>query len=209
MIRIRLSRKSAGIACLTLVATIAAGIVLFAGSSSNTAQAGTWSWGAGVPGDPVAVNQTTATVARLGGVDAATVRQVTGASILVDGRQRTFNVLAASGPAGQTCLSLGGTEFARSFHCADEIGQQPFVENVIRGGSEQFATDWIVIVGVARSDVARVSVTLPSGATRDLPLNKWRGFAYVAGSRGDLPQTLAAYGADGGQLVERNIRNGN
>jgi hypothetical protein len=49
------------------------------------------------------------------------------------------------------------------------------------------------LVGIARSDVDHVTATLAGGALTELPLNRWRGFSYVASAPEQAAVTVQAY----------------
>ena len=65
---------------------------------------------------------------------------------------------------------------------------------VSSGGRSTRTVNWATVLGVGRSDVTRVAVRLANGRERELQLNEWRGFGYVATRREDFPAELIAYG---------------
>jgi hypothetical protein len=179
-------------------------VSLFGGSASRASTDARWNWGTVIPGVPVGANNLTQTVARLGGVDVASIHQ-----LITIGSERRFAVLAARGPSNTVCLSLGGSLFANAFHCLDNrVEEHAIIDYVVRGGSTPESYDYTTILGVLRNDVTRLSVTLDDGSQRDIALNHWRAFAFTANSPDPLPQTLTAYSSDGTALEQKVIGEG-
>jgi len=147
----------------------------------------------------------TRTVAKLGGIDLATLRQV----VAIGPADRRFALIAARGPQNEICLSLGGSLLANAFHCLDDtVGQRAVIDYVTGGGNTPKSHDHTTVIGVARSEVARLVMTLTDGSHQGVVLNRWRAFAYAANSPEPLPAALTAYNADGAVLEHLIIGEG-
>lgn len=168
-------------------------------AAESTVPSALWSWGAGVvPGAPVSATANVRTSASQSGVASGSLREPAAASdglTIVFGENAAGELCSAGyAPAfvsGFTCLSGWTDNFALLYYGSD-------------GGVQQGVVDHASVVGVARPDVARVSVTTPSG-TSNLPLNSWDGFSYAASSPSQLPLSLTAYGADGAVLDSQQV----
>jgi hypothetical protein len=113
------------------------------------------------------------------------------------------SLLAARSQAGDVCLGISASAFVGEFRCVSTNGaaRDEALLHFTTGGGARFDTvDRISVVGIARSDVARVEVTTPSGR-HNLQLNSARGFAYDSAANG-LPSSISAYGADGTLIAE-------
>jgi hypothetical protein len=160
-----------------------------------------WTWPTGVPGKPIPVSRPIEALARVNEVEVAAAREIevvqTG-----DGQLRLVGVLTSR---GVPCFAGFGRMIA-PLKCVDALPPDvPLVIDGYGGGASPSRTDYQVVVGVARSDVARVKVTLQNGAERSVPLSSWRSFAYGATAPAPLPRSIAAYAADGSKLFEAEV----
>ena len=171
----------------------------------SRAEAGTWTWGEdAVPGERVDADHATRSVASTTpAVDVTTLREV----ISVPGVAGRHVLLAASDAAGTPCFSFQGDgAFAKEFQCLNaEMKRQPVLHFAASGGSEPNVVRWSYLLGITRSDVQRVVLTLQDETQLDLPLNEWRAFSYAAASPAMLPKMVTALGQDGGVLVKLNV----
>lgn len=158
-------------------------------------QAGVWAWPNGVvPGNPVTVDSfVSRMVADSPGIVSSSLREV--ASV---GEQENRNqLLAGRNASGTVCVAERGG----SFLCLDSrYDPYAVVVSPIVGGSSLDVVDRASLVGIARSDVARVTLLLESGTTVELDLDKWRAFSYVADGADSVPTELRAFDAGGHQL---------
>jgi hypothetical protein len=206
--KVRISLVLAGITALVLFA------VAWADGSSSTATgkaaqpADTWTPGGTLPG--VRLSRATlsargqasvqAAVAISRGIDARSIRDVVTGGAL----GRSLKLVTARGPGGAACVSVitdsGG---ARQFSCLDSVGDEgAVVRFAASGGSTINETDWTTLVGLARSDVARVTLVSQDGSERSLALNHWRGFTYSADDPPAFPASLRAYDPAGSLIEE-------
>jgi hypothetical protein len=167
-----------------------------------THASGTWTPGGTLPG----VRLTNSTLTARGqagvqaavrishGIDAQSIREVISGDVVGLG----LRLITARGPGGTPCVSFiteaGG---ARQFSCLDSANGDALVRFAASGGSTVNKTDWTTLVGLARSDVSRVTLVTQDGSERTLELNRWRGFAYSAGEPGAFPASLRAYSEAG------------
>lgn len=188
-----------------LVAAIAAASAI-AGSAARIQSAPlAWSWPfGGIPGERVAASRdvrAAVALSRADGVTADSVRRLVSARIGRDG----FDLLAARGATGRVCLTAITGSFTRGFSCLNALAdERAVITFAATGGSALGTTDWSAIVGVARSDVARVTAVNVSGDELDVPLNQWRAFR-LQSRAGDLPAALRSYRADGSLIEEAVI----
>jgi len=120
-------------------------------------------------------------------------------------------ILAASGPNDSICVTVINDDLisAREFSCIDSsLEKAPILRFVASGGVAPDVADWVGIVGVARSDVSRVTlvpaIAVGSEAEIELPLNAWRGFSYTADAPQPFPKLLRSYGLDGKMIEEES-----
>jgi hypothetical protein len=98
----------------------------------------------------------------------------------------------------------------------------PVVAFVGIGGPSANRVDWASLIGLAREDVARVSLQLQSGSPRTLELRRWagfnwQGFSLAPGAGGTVttdmqgtqavnrPNELLAFDADGRKLMDLEL----
>jgi hypothetical protein len=199
-------------AALTAAAVLAAAWAIAAGGAAGTASASTadatWTPGGRLPGTPIGLTRPSArvqagvqaavTISRHN-VDARTVREVIAGGVFGFG----MRLITARDGTGAPCTSIvtdsGG---ARSFNCfAPGANAGPLVRYVADGGTTIGKVEWMSLVGLARSDVARVTLVAQSGSEQALSLNRWRGFAYATDSSSGFPNSLRAYDS-GGSLIQ-------
>jgi hypothetical protein len=158
-----------------------------------------WHWnGDVVPGAPFAATANVQTAAIQAGVVASSVREAVKAT---DGLSLLFGQTAS----GALCSADTSPEFVSDFSClsgwTDNFALLYYETD---GGPRLGVTDHASLVGVARSDVSRVSITTTNG-TSNLALNQWRGFSYVASSASNLPLSITAYASDGTPIETKTI----
>jgi hypothetical protein len=158
-------------------------------------QGGAWKWPSGVvPGEPVIVDSfISQMVSDSPGIVSSSLREVAS----VGESENQNQLLAGKDASGTVCVAERGG----SFLCLDSR-YDPFAVVVfpIVGGSSLDVVDRASLVGIARSDVARVTLLLESGKAVDLGLNQWRAFSYVAQGADSVPTELRAFDAGGHQL---------
>jgi hypothetical protein len=117
-------------------------------------------------------------------------------------------LLIAQRTDGRFCTAAQSRTFVTGFNCLS-IWSDKFAMLLYssEGGKSVETVDHVSIVGVARSDVARVAVTTTNGATAALALNQWRAFSYTATTEAALPQEITAYDAAGNQLQSETLSN--
>lgn len=204
----KLVLRSRRLAVALAVLAIAGALTGFAVASTagqspanETGESALWTWRGGVvPGASFAATSNVQVLASHAGVDPTSLRAAATAPdglTLVFGRDSTGILCSAdvstAVASGFTCLSRWSDRFALLLYSTD-------------GGPQVGTVDRASVVGVARPDVARVSLTTPTGS-QDLALNRWRGFAYTSSSPNDLPLSVTAYSA-GGTPLETDPVNG-
>lgn len=171
-----------------------------AGSSSASTNAD-WTWPEGIPGTPVAVDEGL-TAGAGDGIDLSTLRQVVSSR----SAQAPHQLFAARSSSGTVCIRARGHYIDGPFWClGPNYSSEALAIDKMAGGASPTKVDFVSVVGVTRSDVARVAAVFRSGASEDIALNRWRGFAYMAtGSRAHAVE-LIAYGEDGSELGRIDI----
>jgi hypothetical protein len=184
------------LATAALVLSACAGLAAFATlGQTAAAQKGSWTWSAGsIPGRPIAPDNTLdRMIAGSPGIDSSTLTEV--ASV---GQGEFQNqLLAAKDASGTTCIAQRGGDFL----CLDGR-YDPYAVVVFPwvGGSALNVVDRATILGIARSDVARITLSLEDGTNIDLSPDKWRSFSYVSSGAASVPTELRAYDGAGQQL---------
>lgn len=200
----------AAASAVTLAAVIAGAWTFRTGDSAEAAPPpATWTPGGQLPGVPLTATRSSAgvragvdaAVAFSAGVDPSSVREVVAGGTFGFGGMRLVTARASD---GRPCVSFvtdrGG---GREFTCFDAEGETgALVRFVGDGGTTLGKVEWVNIVGLARSDVARLTLLTQGGAERDLPLNGARGFAYSTEDKDAFPASLRAYDADGSLIEE-------
>jgi hypothetical protein len=162
---------------------------------------GHWTWDRPIPGRAIALDAAARAAVSLsyGSVTEASVREVVSASR----PSYSISLLSAPDYEGRPCFTAIRNEIATNFDCAGEaLVDDAVVTYAIYGGPRIGVTTRAALVGVARADVTRVTVTLTDGEEVDLPMNAWRGFSYVAEGPHEIPSTVNAYDADG-SIIDR------
>lgn len=184
---------------LALVVLVAIALVALAFTSTGESRPA-WQWERALSGSSVAPNGLTRRTLDLSlGSGWTSLHEVAGAGSKND----RVSLLAVRSRTGDICLGIGTFAFARKFNCVSEnsaMRDEALVHFTSGGGARLGVVDRISLVGIARSDVARVVVTTATG-THELPLNGARGFAYESAAKG-LPSSISAYGADGARIAE-------
>jgi hypothetical protein len=190
---------------LAVVALFFALFLALAGGSSGQPRGaiGKWVWDAGLPGEPMIANDLTLRAARFSAVNPATLRRV----IAVENSQgERLTIAAGYDGTGKKCFGYAQRGLARDFDCVDSLIEDfavlPYVST---GGRTLRSVDRAAVLGIARNDVARIELTLVDGSRQELPLNRWRAFAYLATDGNAMPKTLTAYGEDGSALQDVNV----
>lgn len=191
-----------------LISALAAvvALALFALSYSSPAEprsehgVGSWQWERALSGNRVAANGLTRRSLDVSlGRGWTSVHEVAAAGSMSD----RVSLLAARSHSGAVCLGVSTFAFVGEFHCVatnSAVRDEALLHFTSGGGARLGDVDRTSVVGIARSDVARVVVTTPSGQ-HDLQLNSARGFAYDSAADG-LPSSISAYGADGALIAE-------
>jgi hypothetical protein len=196
-----MNRRLAVVAVLALVAAASAYGLSSGSADATDYRALGWTWPSGLPGKPVPVSgqiQALAEINERAFVAASEIEVVESR----DGALRFVGVLTAR---GVPCFAAVGRMIA-PLKCVDALPpEMPLVLDGSAGGASATRTVYQVVLGVARSDVGRVELTLENGATRPLPLRPGRSFAYGATAPAPLPRSIAAYAADGSTLFEAEI----
>lgn len=196
----RRGRLLSSVIAATIVAGAVAGLAIASasGGGPSSLPAGPttlWKWGDGVvPGSAYSASKAVLTSASRAQVDPSSLRAAATASdglTLLFGKNSSGVLCSADASAavvsGFTCLSDWSDKFALLLYATD-------------GGSQMDVVDHASVVGVARPDVARVTLTTASGSIQTLPLNAWRGFSYTASTASELPVSMTAYDANGDLL---------
>jgi hypothetical protein len=142
--------------------------------------------------------------------------------VVGEGDQRVV-LTPSKGETGELCLKAatsGGAGTER--RCLGPGLPEPVVAFVGIGGRSEKRVDWASLIGLARNDVARVTVQLQSGTSRTLGLRHWPGFAWsgfslepgaggtvpydpLAGGDANRPNELAAFDAKGRKLMDLEL----
>jgi hypothetical protein len=187
-----------------LMAAVALALLALAytskGESGREHAVGSWQWERALSGNRVAPNELTRrSLDTSPGRGWTRLHEVAAARSMSD----RVSLLAARSHAGDVCLGISAPAFVGEFHCVSTNGavRDEALLHFTTGGGARFDTvDRISVVGIARSAVARVAVTTPSGP-HHLQLNSARGFAYDSAANG-VPSSISAYAADGALIAE-------
>lgn len=212
--KVRKRRNLVVVTALIAAAAVAGVWAIAAGGAGGTAStstaAATWTPGGQLPGTPMGMTRPSARVASgvqaalaisSRGIDPGSVREVVAGGVFGGLGMR---LLTARGLEGDPCIAMvTNTGGARSFSClTSQDGGGALVRYVADGGTTIGNVEWVSLVGLARSDVARVTLVTQSGAEQTLTLNRWRGFTYSADSKDAFPASLRAYDPDGSLIEE-------
>jgi hypothetical protein len=191
-------RAQLALAFAAAVIAIAIAFSTFRGSSAFAYRS---LWPADVPGTPAPGHELARQAASKTGVDPSSLRVVKS----IENAGVSYSLLAGADGAHRPCFSIDSRGFTLGFECLGRSSTRSgsaLVYYATASGGEPRTVDRAVIVGIARNDVTRISLSTVSGALVDLPLNQWRGFAYSAASADALPRKLVAYGSSG-KIEER------
>jgi hypothetical protein len=151
------------------------------------------------------------------------VGRIPSESFSVGDGDRRIVLDASRDSAGHLCVratASGGSSTQR--RCLGPGMADPVVAFVGLGGPSVKRVDWASLIGLAREDVARVSLQLQSGSPRTLELRRWpgfnwQGFSLAPGAGGTMtvdmqgtqkvnrPNQLLAFDAKGRELVDLEL----
>lgn len=171
------------------------------GTAQAQAPLGDWAWRASPPGVMTHLDRPTREAARTSGVLPGRVREV----VALSRRGRRVSLLAAAAPGGAVCFALRAAGRTSPFDCLGRFDERAVVHFVAGAAEPLVSTRPRALVGIARSDVVRVVLVASDGRERELLLNPWRAFRY-AGSRGESPLRLDAYGLNGSLVIGLRAR---
>src|SRR5215216_5480291 len=93
--------------------------------------------------------------------------------------QRRIVLVPSADRAGNLCVRAAVPEGSGTQRrCLGPGMPDPVVAFVGLGGPSANRVDWASLIGLAREDVARVSLQLQSGSPRTLELRRWPGFKW-------------------------------
>lgn len=179
------------------------GIALGTGNASFASQSSSpstrWTWSTGVvPGTPVATSSEIEADASRAAVATSSVRE---AATAADG----LMLLSGRNSSGALCTAASSPEVLGQFNCLSAWSDNFAILLYSHyGGPPGGLADHGSLVGIARPDVARVSVTTSDG-TVDVPLNQWRAFSYTASTSKAVPLSVTAYDAAGTALDTHQV----
>lgn len=113
---------------------------------------------------------------------------------------------ASGAPCWAVAVTTGGGNYARPFSC----GSAPTPDGAVSifpdvsGPAGSSAATSVILVGLARGDVASVQATLLDGSKKPLSLTDGT-FGYAAASAASLPTAVSAYDSAGKLLGEQTI----
>jgi len=190
----------AAVAVLAVAATFVA--VSDSGSAQGTHGARGWTL-KGSAGKKVAGSVMLTAAARQAGVDPNSVREISSA-----GPSNARVALLAGSAGGQTFIAREGPGYTTPFIAlAGVINRQSpaALTYVSTTGTSSGEVTSATLVGIARSDVERVVITLANGMTVDLPVNRSHGFAYLGNASTGIPTSATAYAANGIRLSTERL----
>lgn len=172
----------------TLVLAAAALVaVLSVASAAPGTRSPLWTWGGGVPGERSALaDGLDPEAARAAGLAPGSVRELVS---IGDGGRR-LALLAGESSGGPGLAALAGDRL----QAVSPAGPEDALATYEAAGATSR------LVGVSRADVQRVVATRRDGEEVELPLNRWRAFAYEAASAPTAVAGLAAYDEGGLRL---------
>ena len=101
------------------------------------------------------------------------------AFVVGEGEQRIV-LTPSRGPGGELCVKATTSDGAGTgSRCLGPGLPDPVVAFVGLGGPSDKKVAWTSLIGLARSDVARVMLQLQSGSPRTLRLRRWPGFNWT------------------------------
>lgn len=169
--------RRAALAVLTGGAMIAAALYA-AAIAQPGARAATWTWQVALPG--AVADRSLQAAAAAAGAERGSARSLAsadGATLLIARHGQTLEIGLAGGDSIQ---------FAALANAAGRQAVIAYTATTPQAGEQE-------LVGVARADVDGVDALLADGSERELPLNTWRGFTYVASSPSSAAVGIVAY----------------
>jgi hypothetical protein len=188
-----------------LAGVVALGLFALAYTTTGESRPGdsAWHWERALSAKPVSPNGLTRRSVDMSlGRGWTSLHEVAGVGLTKD----RVSLLAVRSQTGDVCLGVSTVAFVKRFSCVSTtsgVDDEPLLHFTSGGGARLGVVDRISVVGIARSDVARVVVTTASGP-HDLSVNSAGGFAYDSAAKG-LPSTISAYGADGALMAEYSV----
>lgn len=173
-------------------------------ASSDLSDRAAWLWSANVPGNRVvASDEVLAALEMSPDIDPTTVRE----TITAGSGKRSVTLLAARNHSGQLCVGAVSSLTTGALSCLNgAVESESVITFQASGGTEIGNTRWATIVGIVRSDVERILISLNDGSQRKLPLTGWRAFAYAADSWNELPVALTSLDSDGAVIHHVGLR---
>lgn len=158
-----------------------------------------WTWNTGVvPGTPVATSSMVEADASRAAVATSSLREAATAG---DG----LTLLFGRNSSGALCTAASSPQVLGQFNCLSAWSDNFAILLYSHyGGPPGGLADYGALVGIARPDVARVSITTSDG-TVDVPLNQWRAFSYTASTTKGVPLSVTAYDAAGTALDTHDV----
>jgi hypothetical protein len=204
-----------GMRRLALISSLAAFTLMGAACGAHEGRGGaevaatpgaSWSWGEQLPGSANldALSFQARTILDAAARISPEVIPGSGRYVITAGPPpRDMALVAARAHDGATCLTFVTGATASEFSCLGrDIGSGALVRFVRDGGTRIGTVEWVTLVGLTRSDVARVTLVTAAGAERELSLNEWRAFGFSTASKVDFPAAVRAYAADGSVIEE-------
>jgi hypothetical protein len=185
---------------LALTVLIGAGVGIFAAERGTSSPAQTPGiWPTSPPGKAIAGDDLVRGQALRSGISVDSLHQVatTGGD-----RWGTSLLSGSDSVTGRVCVALHPWGAIGPFDCLDSTGSQndAIIERTADGGQTATVVDHASVVGLARSDVTRVSAKLDDGLEIDLHLDAQNAFAFRADRPDAMPVSLTAYNAQGALL---------
>ena len=191
------------VAVVAILTVTASAFALGSGARSEGSQSDQppqrWEWSGAPPGEAIAADAAMRASAARSGVTAGSLRELTTSA-------GGYHLLVAQRPDGRVCTAGRSKTFVAGFNClstwSDKFAMLLYSSE---GGKDIHSVDHASLVGIARTDVARVVVTAANGGTQALVLNQWRAFSYTATTAASLPQEIAAFDAAGDELQRERL----
>lgn len=187
-----MKRRTIGMMAGAVAAAASAGTIALAGGARPEPPPSAL-WPAD-PGRPLAPSLLVRKVAALSGVDARSLREVVSAG----SEERELVLIWGRTQEASSCFAVRGLGTVNEFTCLDRgpMGRALALGSMYSGVAHA-APDHATVVGVARQDIHRITITTAAGMSVELPLGKWGEFSYVAEAADQLPRQLTALSRDG------------
>jgi hypothetical protein len=180
------------VTALSIVGILVASAYALANSSSQLPPSLKWNLPSSL-GQAFTATTGTQTFAAQSDVSPSSIRQIVAA-------KSGLTLIVGQNSSGRPCTASAGTAVG-NFNCLSDWSDKfAMLLYSTEGGSTQFVADHESLVGVARSDVAKVVLTTADGAESTLALNEAHGFSYDSSSASTLPASITAYDGDGQPL---------